>query len=31
VRFTIEPTTMGDVTIAVFDGTCGDLIQMIRR
>lgn len=29
VNFTIEPTqVMGQVTIAVFDDTCGNLIQM---
>ncbi len=29
VRFTQEPTTMGPVTVAVFDDTCGNLIQVI--
>lgn len=29
VRFVREPTTMGDVTVAVFDDTCGNLIQLI--
>ena len=28
VRFTQEPTQMGDVTTAVFDDTCGNLIQI---
>lgn len=28
VRFTQEPVTMGDVTMAVFDDTCGNLIQI---
>ncbi|KFF58310.1 hypothetical protein JF66_19490 [Cryobacterium sp. MLB-32] len=28
VRFTQEPTVMGPVTIAVFDDTCGNLIQI---
>ncbi len=28
VRFTQEPTEMGPVTTAVFDDTCGNLIQM---
>jgi len=28
VRFTREPTAMGPVTTAVFDDTCGNLIQM---
>jgi catechol 2,3-dioxygenase-like lactoylglutathione lyase family enzyme len=31
VRFTMEPTKMGDVTIAVFDDTCGNLIQIIQQ
>ena len=31
VRFTMEPTKMGDVTIAVFDDTCGNLIQLIQK
>ena len=30
VRFTQEPTEMGAVTTAVFDDTCGNLIQIIR-
>jgi catechol 2,3-dioxygenase-like lactoylglutathione lyase family enzyme len=28
VRFTQEPTEMGPVTTAVFDDTCGNLIQI---
>ncbi len=28
VVFTTEPTTMGPVTLAVFDDTCGNLIQI---
>jgi catechol 2,3-dioxygenase-like lactoylglutathione lyase family enzyme len=28
VRFTQEPTNMGDMTTAVFDDTCGNLIQI---
>lgn len=28
VRFTQEPVTMGPVTVAVFDDTCGNLIQI---
>ena len=28
VRFTREPMTMGEVTIAVLDDTCGNLIQI---
>ncbi|MCD1258168.1 VOC family protein [Paenibacillus athensensis] len=31
VKFTMAPTKMGDITIAVFDDTCGNLIQMIQR
>jgi catechol 2,3-dioxygenase-like lactoylglutathione lyase family enzyme len=31
VRFTMPPTTMGPVTIAVFDDTCGNLIQIAQR
>ncbi|MFD2627612.1 VOC family protein [Oceanobacillus kapialis] len=31
VRFTMEPTKMGNVTIAVFDDTCGNLIQIIEQ
>lgn len=31
VKFTMAPTTMGDFTIAVFDDTCGNLIQMIQK
>jgi catechol 2,3-dioxygenase-like lactoylglutathione lyase family enzyme len=30
VRFTQEPTDMGGVTTAVFDDTCGNLIQIVR-
>jgi catechol 2,3-dioxygenase-like lactoylglutathione lyase family enzyme len=30
VRFTQEPMEMGGVTTAVFDDTCGNLIQMVR-
>ena len=30
VTFTMEPTEMGPVTIAVFDDTCGNLIQMMQ-
>ena len=28
VAFTMEPTEMGNVTIAVFDDTCGNLVQL---
>jgi len=31
VKFTMEPTNMGEYTIAVFDDTCGNLIQMIQK
>ncbi len=31
VRFTMEPTEMGEVTLAVFDDTCGNLIQIMQR
>jgi catechol 2,3-dioxygenase-like lactoylglutathione lyase family enzyme len=31
VRFTQEPTDMGTVTTAVFDDTCGNLIQIARQ
>jgi catechol 2,3-dioxygenase-like lactoylglutathione lyase family enzyme len=31
VRFTQEPMNLGPVTTAVFDDTCGNLIQIARR
>lgn len=31
VHFTMEPTKMGPVTIAVFDDTCGNLIQIAQK
>ncbi|PFO03308.1 glyoxalase [Bacillus sp. AFS076308] len=31
VRFTMEPTKMGEVTIAVLDDTCGNLIQIVQK
>jgi catechol 2,3-dioxygenase-like lactoylglutathione lyase family enzyme len=31
VRFTQEPTAMGPVTTAVFDDTCGNLIQITQQ
>lgn len=31
VRFTVEPTEIGSVIIAVFDDTCGNLIQLTER
>ena len=30
VEFSMEPTDMGDSTIATFDDTCGNLIQMYQ-
>ncbi len=30
VNFTMEPTEMGPVTIAIFDDTCGNLIQLAQ-
>ena len=30
VTFVMEPTEVGNVTIAVFDDTCGNLIQMMQ-
>lgn len=30
VRFTMEPTEMGPVSIAVLDDTCGNLIQLMQ-
>jgi len=31
VHFTVEPTKMGPVTVAVFDDTCGNLIQLAQQ
>lgn len=31
VTFTMEPTSMGPVTMAVFDDTCGNLIQIAQK
>ena len=31
VQFTQQPTAMGPVTTAVFDDTCGNLIQIAQR
>ena len=31
VKFTIAPTKMGEVTLAVFDDTCGNLIQIVQK
>lgn len=30
VRFTVDPTEMGNVTIAILDDTCGNLIQIAQ-
>jgi len=30
VRFTMEPTSMGPTTVAIFDDTCGNLIQLVQ-
>lgn len=31
VQFTMEPTEMGPVTVAVLDDTCGNLVQLMQR
>ncbi|MEK9198205.1 VOC family protein [Ureibacillus sp. FSL E2-3493] len=31
VKFIMEPTKMGDMTIAIFDDTCGNFIQIIQQ
>lgn len=31
VKFTMEPTKMGPVIVAVFDDTCGNLIQLVQK
>lgn len=31
IRFSMEPTKMGQVTVAVFDDTCGNLIQVMQK
>ena len=31
VRFTMEPTKMDKVTVAIFDDTCGNLIQIMQE
>ncbi|MGG3311200.1 VOC family protein [Paenibacillus sp. 2KB_20] len=31
VEFTMEPTKMGELAIAVFDDTCGNLIQIVQK
>jgi hypothetical protein len=30
VRFTMEPTDIGPANIAIFDDTCGNLIQIVQ-
>ena len=30
VTFTMEPTTVGPTTVAIFDDTCGNLIQLTQ-
>jgi predicted enzyme related to lactoylglutathione lyase len=31
VKFTVPPTDAGPVTIAVFDDTCGNLLQLVQH
>ena len=31
VPFTVEPTTMGSAKMAIFDDTCGNLIQIVEQ
>ncbi|OIK16257.1 glyoxalase [Bacillus sp. MUM 116] len=31
VKFTMEPTVMGEITLAVLDDTCGNLIQIVQK
>lgn len=31
VKFTMEPTEMGEITLAIFDDTCGNLIQIMQK
>lgn len=31
VKFTMEPTKAGESTLAIFDDTCGNLIQIIEQ
>ena len=31
VKFTMEPTKMGQVTVAIFEDTCGNLIQLMQK
>ncbi len=31
VEYTMEPTKMGEITMAVFDDTCGNLLQIAQK
>lgn len=31
VKFTMDPVNAGEVTIATFDDTCGNLVQLLQR
>ena len=31
VHFTVEPTTIGSAKMAIFDDTCGNLIQIVEQ
>lgn len=31
VKFTVEPKEMGNLVLAVFDDTCGNLIQIVQN
>lgn len=31
VKFTMPPTQMGPITLAVFEDTCGNLIQVVQK
>ena len=31
VTFTMEPTTAGEITLAMFDDSCGNLIQLVQQ
>ena len=31
ITFTMKPTQIGNATVAVFDDTCGNLIQILKR
>ena len=31
VKFTMGPTEMGNLTFAIFDDTCGNLIQIVQK